>query len=204
MSCAFIISAPSGTGKSTIVKRVLDEDPRLLFSISYTTRSPRGNEHPDVDYHYISRGEFEDLIRKGDFLEHAQVFGNYYGTHRGVWEQAQAEGKDLVLDIDVQGARQLRERIQDAVSVFILAPSRRELEHRLRTRSEDPAEVIRRRLSEAAREIRDYARYDYILVNRDVETSVAALKAIIGAERIRTGRMGGEIAPILNSFQSQE
>lgn len=203
MTSVFIISAPSGSGKSTIVNRVLAEDPRLVFSISYTTRQPRGAEKPGVSYHYITREEFERRIEAGEFLEHAEVFGNYYGTHISVLRQAEAEGKDLVLDIDVQGARQLRERVPDAVSVFILPPSRKELEHRLRARSEDSEEVIRRRLEGAAREIEDYRDYDYILVNREVEASVAILKAIIQAERVRTRRMEPEIRPILETFEDR-
>lgn len=203
MTSVFIISAPSGSGKSTIVNRVLAEDPRLVFSISYTTRQPRGAEKPGVSYHYISREEFERRIEAGEFLEYAEVFGNYYGTHISVLRRAEAEGKDLVLDIDVQGARQLRKRVPDAVSVFILPPSRKELEHRLRARSEDSEEVIRRRLEGAAREIEDYRDYDYILVNREVEASVAILKAIIQAERVRTRRMEPEIRPILETFEDR-
>jgi guanylate kinase len=201
MSCAFIISAPSGSGKSTVVREVLADDSNLIFSISYTTRLPRGKEKPGQSYNYISREEFEERIRKDEFLEYAEVFGNYYGTHIGIWQQAQAEGKDLVLDIDVQGAAQLKKKIADAVSVFILAPSRTELEKRLRTRSEDPDEVISRRLAEAAREIKEYESYDYILVNRKVAESVATLKAIIQVERVRTKRMEREIQPILKTFE---
>ena len=124
MTTIFVISAPSGSGKSTLVKRLLAADPGLIFSISYTTRSPRGHEKDGEDYHFVSREDFERMLGRGEFLEWAQVFGNYYGTHQGILEQAQAAGKDLVLDIDVQGARQLRDRIPEAVTVFILAPSR--------------------------------------------------------------------------------
>ncbi len=203
MSCVFIISAPSGSGKSTIVNRVLSGDSNLLFSISYTTRKARGQEKPGESYVYISRDEFEERIRNNEFLEYAEVFGNYYGTHCSTLDRARAAGKDLVLDIDVQGARQLMEKIKDAVSVFILAPSRDELENRLRSRSEDPDEVIRRRLKEAAREIGNYRKYDYILVNREVDASVAQLNAIIQAERVRMERMETEVQPILATFESQ-
>jgi len=203
MPTVFIISAPSGSGKSTIVSRVLAEDKNLLFSISYTTRQPRGAEREGVHYHYISREEFERRIAAGEFLEYAEVFGNYYGTHIGILRQAEAEGKDLVLDIDVQGARQLRRKLPDAVSVFILAPSREELEKRLRARSEDPEEVIARRLEAAAREIEEYHEYDYILVNREVEASVGILRAIIQAERARTRRMEPQIRPILMTFENR-
>lgn len=200
MSIVFIISAPSGSGKSTLVKGLLSSVKNLLFSISYTTRAPRGAEQQGKDYYYISREEFERRIASGEFLEHAEVFGNYYGTHRSVLDRAEAEGLDLVLDIDVQGARQLKSRIPEAVSIFILAPSRRELEQRLRSRSEDPEEVIQRRLREAAEEIRNYRDYDYIVVNREVAASVDALASIVKAERQRRARMEREIQPILATF----
>src|SRR5438270_3859030 len=148
MTNVFIISAPSGSGKSTLVKRLLAHDRDLRFSVSYTTRKPRGAEVPGESYNYISRADFEERIQGDEFLEHAEVFGNYYGTHISVLERARSEGKDLILDIDVQGARQLKKRIPDAVSIFILAPSRDILEQRLRMRSEDSAETIERRLRE--------------------------------------------------------
>ena len=201
MSIVFIISAPSGSGKSTLVNGLLHSDPRLVFSISYTTRAPRGAERSGQNYYYINRDEFEARIARGEFLEHAEVFGNYYGTHQSNLEGAQAQGADLVLDIDVQGARQLKSRIPDAVSIFILAPSRAILEQRLRDRSEDPEAVIERRLREAAEEIRNYGSYDYIVVNRDVQVSVDALASIVKAERVRRSRMEGAIRPILATFE---
>jgi guanylate kinase len=201
MSIVFVISAPSGSGKSTLVNRLLETVPGLLFSISYTTRAPRGQEQSGKNYYYISREEFEQRIARGEFLEHALVFGNYYGTHQSFLEKARAETKDLVLDIDVQGARQLRSRIPDAVSIFILAPSRKILEQRLRDRSEDQEDVIQRRLREAAEEIRNYASYDYIVVNREVEAAVDTLASIVKAERARRSRMEGEIGPILATFE---
>jgi guanylate kinase len=201
MTNVFIISAPSGSGKSTLVSRLLASDRDLLFSVSYTTRRPRGNEKPGESYVYISRQDFCQRISDGEFLEYAEVFGNFYGTHQSVLDQARSEGRDLILDIDVQGARQLKERIPDAVSVFILAPSRDILEQRLRTRSEDSEEVIQRRLNEAAEEIRNHNQYDYILVNHQVEESVGTLAAIIRAERVRRFRMEDKIRPILESFE---
>jgi guanylate kinase len=197
----FIISAPSGSGKSTLVSCLLARDPQLRFSVSYTTRGVRGNEKPGESYIYISRQEFEDRVQRGEFLEHAQVFGNYYGTNRKVLEQAQSEGKDLILDIDVQGARQLKKRIPEAVSIFVLAPSRDILEQRLRMRSEDSEEVIQRRLTDAAVEIRNYAEYDYVVVNHQLEESVDTLAAIIKAERVRRIRVEDQIRPILKSFE---
>lgn len=203
MTTVFIISAPSGSGKSTLVSRLLAMDRDLRFSVSYTTRAPRGNEVPGESYVYISRQEFEERIRRDEFLEHAEVFGNYYGTHRGVLDRARREGRDVILDIDVQGARQLRERIPAAVSIFILAPSRDILEQRLRARSEDSAETIARRLREAAEEIRNYDQYDYILVNHQVEESVTTLLSIVRAERVRRSRMEDKIRPILESFDGR-
>lgn len=202
MSVVFVISAPSGSGKSTLVRRVLDSDARLTFSISYTTRAPRGMEKNGQNYHFIERTAFEQMIERGEFLEWAKVFGNYYGTHRRYLDEAEASGKDLVLDIDVQGAAQLREKIPGAVSIFILAPSREELEKRLRARSEDAQDVIERRLREAADEIEHYGQYDYVLVNYEVEQSVGRLRSIIAAERMRRTRMEGKITPILESFRT--
>jgi guanylate kinase len=201
MTTVFIISAPSGSGKTTLVSRLLASVSGLMFSVSYTTRKPRGDEVDGHSYRFVSRQGFEAMIAGGEFLEWAEVFGNYYGTHRGILEEAQAQGKDLVLDIDVQGARQLRSRIPEAVSVFILAPSRQILEQRLRARGEDREDVIERRLRDAAAEIRDYNRYDYVVVNRDLDQSDAALNAIVRAERVRRTRIEEEIRPILDTFQ---
>jgi guanylate kinase len=204
MTNVFIISAPSGSGKSTLVARLLASEPDLLFSVSYTTRRRRGREVPGEDYCFVSRAEFEKMVAKGEFLEQAEVFGNYYGTHRSMWDRAILEGRDLILDIDVQGARQLKERIPEAVSIFILAPSREILEQRLRNRSEDAEEIIERRLREAAEEIRNYGQYDYVVVNCRVEESVSSLSAIVRAERVRRSRMEDKIRPILESFESLE
>jgi guanylate kinase len=201
MSIVFIISAPSGSGKSTLVHRLLKQDPDLLFSISYTTRAPRGQEVPDQAYHFLSRPDFEAALARGEFLEYAEVFGNYYGTHRGVLERAQTEGRDVLLDIDVQGARQLKGKVPEVVTIFVLAPSRAELEKRLRARSEDSEEVIARRLDGAAAEIRNYGAYDYVVVNRDLEKSVDALASIVKAERLRRTRMEDEVRAILGTFE---
>src|SRR5512143_3072390 len=203
MSIVFIVSAPSGSGKSTLVGRLLKDVPRLLFSVSYTTRAPRGNERQDEDYHFISRAEFEERIARDEYLEWAEVFGNYYGTHREILDRARPEGFDVVLDIDVQGARQLKGRIPDAVSIFILAPSREILEQRVHDRSEDPPEVIARRLREAAEEIRNCRAYDYVLVNDEVERSADTLEAIVKAERARRTRIEEKIRPILATFEAE-
>jgi guanylate kinase len=201
MTTVFIISAPSGSGKSTLVSRLLASVPGLMFSVSCTTRKLRGAEIDGQSYRFVSREQFEAMIARDEFLEWAEVFGNYYGTHRGVLEKARAQGKDLVLDIDVQGARQLKGRIPEAVTVFILAPSRQVLEQRLRARGEDRDDVIARRLRDAAAEIRNYNLYDYVLINRDLEESDAILSAIVRAERVRRTRMEDQIRPILDTFQ---
>jgi guanylate kinase len=201
MTTVFIISAPSGSGKSTLVARLLREDPGLRFSVSYTTRKPRGNEQEGIDYCFISREEFEYRLERGEFLEHASVFGNYYGTHVSQLERATDEGKDLVLDIDVQGAAQLKQKLPEAVTIFVLAPSRRILEQRLRSRSEDPDAVIVRRLNDAASEIRNYDRYDYVVVNDDLEKSAKTLAAIVMAERVRRTRIEDQLRPILQTFE---
>ena len=201
MTTVFIISAPSGSGKSTLVKQLMTRVPTLRFSVSYTTRQPRGNEENGHDYFFIPREEFERRIYNGEFLEWAEVFGNYYGTHQSEMDRAASEGVDLVLDIDVQGARQLKEKIPAAVAVFILAPSRQILEQRLRARLQDSEAVIERRLREAAEEIRNYSQYDYVLVNREVEASVDTLISIVKATRSRRDRMEREIRPILETFE---
>jgi guanylate kinase len=203
MTTVFIISAPSGSGKSTLVRLLLGNVPGLLFSVSYTTRQPRGHEVPGSSYNYISRDEFVEGVGRGDFLEHAEVFGNFYGTHRRVLDRARAEGKDLILDIDVQGAAQLKSKLPDAVSIFILAPSRDILEQRLRARSEDAEAVIERRLREAADEIRRYDLYDYVLVNRDLAESADTLAAIVKAERVRRTRIDEQLQPILETFKAR-
>jgi guanylate kinase len=197
----FIISAPSGSGKSTLVGHLMARVPGLRFSVSYTTRKPRGEEKEGEAYYFISREEFEQRLEKGEFLEYADVFGNYYGTHRSELQKAEAEGVDLILDIDVKGARQLKEKVSTAVSIFILPPSKIELEQRLRLRSEDSESVIQRRLHEAAEEIRSYPSYDYVLVNKDVQESADNLVSIVTAVRSRRERMEQQIRPILETFE---
>jgi len=200
-STVFIISAPSGSGKSTLVHRLLASVPNLVFSISYTTRQPRPTETNGVDYIFISRKDFEERLARGEFLEHAEVFGNYYGTNRETFESATHQGKDLVLDIDVQGARQLKVAIPQAISIFVLPPSKEVLEQRLRSRSQDSEEVIQRRLRGAADEVQNYTQYDFVLINRDIEEASARLASIVEAERQRKARMEEEVRPILESFE---
>jgi guanylate kinase len=185
MTNVFIISAPSGSGKSTLVNVVRRTLPNLEFSISYTTREPRGAEKNGCEYFFITREQFEEMIRNDEFLERANVFGNYYGTAKRFLNKAATDGKDLLLDIDVQGAQQIKAKLPEAVSVFILPPNRAELERRLRERSQDSEEVIQKRLKAAGREIENYWKYDYILVNDRLEDSVETLNAILVSERLR-------------------
>lgn len=180
----YIISAPSGSGKSTLVNELLKSVGDLDFSISYTTRAPRGSEKNGKQYYFVSRPEFEKMIRDGEFLEHAEVFGNYYGTARRFLRVAEQKGHDLLLDIDVQGAAQIQQKLPYAISIFILPPDRKTLEERLRKRSEDCEEVIQRRLITASREIQNYDRYNYILVNDLLEESSKNLQAIVQSERL--------------------
>ncbi len=189
----FIISAPSGSGKTTLVDALRQYVPNLDFSVSYTTRPPRGSEQDGREYHFIPRAQFEEMIRCGEFLEYADVFGNYYGTAKSVLEDADRRGHDLLLDIDVQGERLVKRQIPDAVSIFVLPPSRAELESRLRKRSISEnvhsQEIIRRRLDAARKEIENYPNYDYILINDRLEQSVDELQAIVLGERVaRSGK----------------
>ena len=183
----FIISAPSGSGKSTLVSEVRKQLTEIEFSVSWTTRPPRGSEQHGREYNFTTREEFERRLAEGQFLEHAEVFGNYYGTARASLEAARRVGHDLVLDIDVQGAAQVRAKMPEAVSIFVLPPNPKVLRTRLRNRSraegvEDEAEVFRR-LSEARKEIENYCEYGYILVNDILDRAVAQLEAIVLAER---------------------
>jgi guanylate kinase len=185
MSIVYIVSAPSGSGKSTLVAKLLKMVDGLDFSISYTTRPPRGPEQNRKEYFFVSKEEFKAMIAADEFLEYANVFGNYYGTARRFLLEAETRGNDLLLDIDVQGASQIKGRIPDAASIFILPPDREKLEWRLRHRGLDSEEVIRRRLDTARREIENYSKYDYILVNNLLEQSADELKDIVLAERLR-------------------
>jgi guanylate kinase len=188
----FIISAPSGSGKSTLVSQLRTLVEGLDFSISYTTRAPRGSEEDGREYHFTSRGEFERMVAAGDFLEWAEVFGNYYGTAVSALGHAKDAGKDLLLDIDVQGAVQVMKRLPEAVSIFILPPSPEVLERRLRNRSEaehmTSETVIERRLSQARNELKQVWDYKYALVNDVLDEAVMEMRAIVLFERgVRDG-----------------
>ncbi len=192
----FIISAPSGSGKSSLTNELRKTVPGLEFSISYTTRDPRGSEQNGREYYFVPREKFQAMIQNNELLEHAEVFGKCYGTAKHFVQEALARGSDLVLDIDVQGAAQLKAKIPGAVSIFILPPSRNELETRLKRRNLSDhvdAAIIERRLKEASREIENFSTYDYILVNANFEVAVEQLRAIVLAERIhRSGAQPSE------------
>ena len=187
-----VISAPSGTGKTTLVHMLLKEFPDLEFSVSYTTRPPRPGEVDGRDYHFVDRKTFERMIEEGDFLEWAEVYGNLYGTSRTQVLKALNEGKDVILDIDTQGALQVKKNFPEAVLIFILPPSLKELERRLRNRGTDDEETIERRLKTAREEIRRASLYDYIVVNDVLEVAYENLKSIIRAEKLRTERLKGQ------------
>jgi guanylate kinase len=187
----FIISAPSGSGKSTLVNELLRVVPKLEFSVSYTTRPPRGSERDGHDYNFVTREQFEAMLARGEFMEHAIVFGqHYYGTAKHYLDDARIHGHDLLLDIDVQGAAQVKTSHPEAISVFVLPPSRKVLEYRLRNRNEGEhglmEDVIERRLKEASNEIKNYDRYDYIMVNDILEESVEQLKSIVISHRAKS------------------
>ena len=184
MSILYIVSAPSGSGKSTLVSELFKVAKNLDFSISYTTRPPRGSEQNGKEYFFVTKEQFEAMIAADEFLEHANVFGNYYGTAKRFLREAEGRGNDLLLDIDVQGAQQIKRSLPEAVSIFILPPDREKLEWRLRNRGLDSEAVIRRRLDTARREIENYSKYDYILINEKLERATDELKAVVLAERI--------------------
>lgn len=187
-----VLSSPSGAGKTTISRMLRDREPDLLMSVSVTTRPKRPGETVGADYHFIDKTEFDLRINRRELLEWAKVFGHYYGTPRAPVESALAAGKDVLFDIDWQGTQQLAERApEDLVSIFILPPSTRELERRLRARAQDSAEEVARRMAKAADEMSHWAEYDYIVVNRDLASSLAQVQAILQAERLRRERQIG-------------
>jgi len=187
-----VLSSPSGAGKTTISRRLLGLEPALTMSVSATTRPKRPGETAGVDYHFVDPTEFGLMINRGEFLEHAKVFDNYYGTPKAPVFDALRKGADVLFDIDWQGTQQVAQNARDdLVSVFILPPSTRELEQRLRSRAQDSAEVVAGRMAKAADEMSHWAEYDYIIVNRDLEESVTQVRAILTAERLRRQRQVG-------------
>ncbi len=197
----YIVAAPSGAGKTTLVKALVENMDRLQVSVSHTTRPRRSGEQQGVDYYFVDRDQFEGMAAEGAFLEYAQVFGHYYGTSEQWVREALAGGDDVILEIDWQGARQVRQRIDGTQSIFILPPSRRALEQRLRQRDQDSEAVIVRRMQEAVSEIRHYDEFDFLVVNDVFEQALQDLRAIIQARRLRREgqqhRLGGLIDDLL-------
>ena len=198
----FIVSAPSGTGKTTLVERLVQCVPDLRLSRSYTSRPARVGEQDGVDYNFITRERFESMAREGQFLEWADVFGNCYGTCAADTDAMLARGEDVVLVIDVQGARQVRSRGIETIGIFVLPPSAKVLEQRLRGRSKDSEEQIRRRLEVASAEVDEYSQYEYVVVNDDIEAAVGRLQSIVGAERARVKRVREDAESIIGTFHS--
>ena len=196
----YVIAAPSGAGKTSLMRALLQRRPALAFSVSCTTRAPRSHEQDGRDYRFVSRVEFERLIQAGEFIEHADVFGNLYGTRRTTVESALAEGRDLILEIDWQGANQVRKRLPEAVQIFILPPSRAELEARLRKRATDSPEAIARRLAESVSEMSHWQEFAYVVVNREFDQALAELEAIFDGpgEASRQDRPG--LAELVNQL----
>ena len=175
----YVVSAPSGAGKTSLVKALMQREPRIRFSVSYTTRKPRQNEVPGRDYHFVTMERFAEMVAQDEFLEHAQVFDNNYGTGVRAVQEALAIGEQLLLEIDWQGARQVRSRLPEAPSIFILPPTRRALEQRLKARSTDSEAVIQRRLRDAAQDLAHWAEFDYVVINDRFEQAIEDLQAIV-------------------------
>jgi guanylate kinase len=196
----FIVSAPSGTGKTTVVERLVRVTDRLKLSRSYTSRAPRGDEADGVDYNFVSRATFEKMIANGEFLEHAEVFGNFYGTHAGDATRCLESGDDVVLVIDVQGARKVRRVGLPHVAIFVLPPNYEALENRLRGRSKDSDEAIRKRLEVAREEVSAFEEYEYVVINDQLESCVERIKSIVLAERSKLQCMRPHALDILRTF----
>ncbi len=196
----YIVSAPSGAGKTSLVKALLERMDGICVSVSHTTRAMRPGEQDGVDYHFVDKAEFERLVEAGDFLEHAQVFDNFYGTSRSAVQAQLDAGDDVILEIDWQGARQVRKQFPDAVGVFILPPSREALRERLTGRGQDPQEVIERRMRDAVSEMVHYDEYDYLVFNDDFEVALADLQAVFHANRLRLQRQAARHAGQLRAL----
>lgn len=198
-----VLSSPSGAGKTSLARGLLDEDRGIELSVSVTTRTPRPGEVDGRDYYFVTVDKFMAMRDAGDLLEWAPVFGNFYGTPRGPIEAAVAEGRDVLFDIDWQGTQQLSERMAgDLVRVFVLPPSGDALEKRLKARAQDPADVVAKRMAQASSEISHWAEYDYVIINSDLTESMAGLRAILAAERLRRERMTG-LSAFVRGLQSQ-
>jgi guanylate kinase len=193
----YIVAAPSGAGKTSLTRALLEREPGIAPSVSYTSRPPRPNEIDGEHYHFVSRGVFEEMIRRGEFFEHAVVHGDLKGTSRSAVERMLAQDRDVLLEIDWQGARQVREQMKDTVSIFILPPSRAELERRLRSRGADSEVVIRRRLADSRADIAHAKEFDYLIVNDDFATALSELHAIAKSRQLRCAAQVGRHAALL-------
>jgi guanylate kinase len=197
----FIVSAPSGSGKSTLVAELLTQTSDLVFSISYTTREPRGGERNGVEYFFVPESVFENMIHEGQFVEYARVFDHYYGTARHTLEAVITQGKDLLLDIDIQGAAQVKSKVPDTVSIFIMPPSFEVLHQRLKRRQQDNDEAIEKRLRWASQvEVYRFKNYDYVVINDDIRLSLDLMRSIVAAERCRRERMTQRVENIIKTF----
>jgi len=199
----FIVSAPSGAGKSSLVSAVLAEDPRVVLSVSFTTRAPRPGEFHGREYHFVDAATFQAMLARGDFLESAEVHGNRYGTSRQWIAETREQGRDIILEIDWQGARQVRKVFPDAVGVFILPPPPflAELERRLRGRKQDSEEAIQRRLQDAREEIRHVSEFDYVIINKEFDQARQDLAALVRATRLKLSRQSAKHPEIFSSFR---
>lgn len=199
-----ILSSPSGAGKSTLARRLMDWDPKLSFSVSATTRAPRPGETDGVEYYFHTKDSFHDLVAKGEMLEHAEVFGNFYGSPKGPVQAAIDESRDVLFDIDWQGGQQVRESSlgKYALSIFILPPSIPELERRLIQRAQDSDEVIEKRMQKSRDEISHWPEYDYVLVNDDLDQTEARLQTILSAERLRRSQQPG-LVDVVRSLNAE-
>ena len=193
----FIVSAPSGAGKTSLLRQLVPADERLRMSVSHATRAMRPGEEDGVHYHFVTTERFEALVEEGAFLEHARVFDNYYGTSENAVRGQLARDLDLVLEIDWQGARQVRQRFPEAVSVFVVPPSIEALRERLSGRGQDSEEIVERRMADARSELSHFPEYDYLVINDDFDTALAELQAIVRSERLREPRQAGRFADVL-------
>jgi guanylate kinase len=200
----YIIAAPSGAGKTSLTRALLEREPGIVLSVSYTSRPPRPNEVDGVHYHFVNRGVFEEMIKRGEFFEHAVVHGDLKGTARTQVEKTLAQGKDVLLEIDWQGARQVRAQMPGTVSIFILPPSRAELERRLRSRASDSEETIRRRLADSREDIAHCVEFDYLVVNDEFATALGDLRAIVTSRQLRTAQQRDRHSALLADLLRSE
>ena len=198
----FVFTAPSGAGKTSLVRTLLEREERLAVSISHTTRPRRSDERDGEDYHFVAAAAFAAMVRRGEFLEHAEVFGHRYGTARAEVARLRSAGRDVILEIDWQGAEQVRRKAPETIGIFVAPPSKALLRQRLVDRGEDSMEAIERRLAEARREMSHYREFDYLVINDDFDTALADLRAILAAERIKNAARSGRHQAILNDLLS--